>query len=185
MVLSEKIFDAINVAARIHDGQYRKAQHVIPVVPFIVHPVRVGMTVMRMGFPEDVIIAGILHDSVEDTECTIEDIQSLFGNAVALLVEKLTDSDNELSFAERKKIQAEKYLDAAPELKAIKAADLYDNIRSTVIAKRSGEDIFKALSHPIKEYIKFQRQLLDAIQNEWEHPLCDEIENYLCELESF
>lgn len=177
MIFSEKIFEAVNFAAKKHDGQFRLSS----AVPYIVHPFRVGMALMKIGCDENVIIAGILHDVAEDTDATLEDISKMFGDAVALYVGALTDPD--APYAERKRLQIEKYSHASSEIKAIKAADLLDNIRSTVLGMREGEDVLKSLSHTKEEYIRNQHLLLNALQEGWQSPLCDDIAMYLDELE--
>ena len=55
-------------------------------IPYITHPVAVGMILANAGCPDELIIAGILHDTVEDTEVTLEQIETEFGKAVADIV---------------------------------------------------------------------------------------------------
>ena len=82
---TERIKRAIAVAKDAHDGQYRKTGE-----PYIVHPLAVKKILEEWGMDEDTIIAGILHDTVEDTSLTLEDIRKDFGESVAFLVDGVT-----------------------------------------------------------------------------------------------
>ena len=73
---------AIEFAAHVHSGMYRKGNH----QPYIFHPLEVLSLVSLMTDDDEILSAAILHDTVEDTPATIEDIKSLFGERVAKLV---------------------------------------------------------------------------------------------------
>src|SRR5438045_7386901 len=81
---------AIEVAARAHYGQVRKGTD----IPYISHPYAVGMMLARAGCPEEVIAAGILHDTVEDTYITLEYLRETFGEQVTLIVEGCSEPDH-------------------------------------------------------------------------------------------
>lgn len=81
----DRIKHAIEVATKAHEGQFRKTGE-----PYIVHPLAVKKILEEWGMDEDTIIAGILHDTVEDTDLTIEDIKREFGDTVAFLVDGVT-----------------------------------------------------------------------------------------------
>lgn len=76
---------AIDVASKAHAGQKRKSGE-----PYIIHPIAVSATLIEWGMDIDSVIAGILHDTVEDTEMTLEEIESTFGKDVAFLVDGVT-----------------------------------------------------------------------------------------------
>lgn len=76
---------AIDMAAEGHEGQKRKSGE-----PYISHPLSVASTLIDWGMDIDSIIAGVLHDTVEDTEVTLDKIESLFGKDVAFLVDGVT-----------------------------------------------------------------------------------------------
>ena len=71
----EKLDYAILFATKAHDGQRRKTDN----VDMIFHPFTVGMMLQREGMTDETVIAGILHDVVEDTSYTLQDIETLFG----------------------------------------------------------------------------------------------------------
>jgi (p)ppGpp synthase/HD superfamily hydrolase len=73
---------AIEVAAKAHENQFRKGTD----IPYITHPLAVGLILAKAGCSDDVIIAGILHDTVEDTSITLDYIRDTFGNKVSTIV---------------------------------------------------------------------------------------------------
>ena len=76
---------AIKFATKAHEGQLRKSGD-----PYIVHPLAVMQILKDWGMDEDTCIAGVLHDTVEDTDVTLEDIRREFGETVAFLVDGVT-----------------------------------------------------------------------------------------------
>ena len=82
---SERIKKAVKMAEQAHAGQFRKTGE-----PYIVHPLAVKKILEEWGMDEDTIIAGILHDTVEDTDLTLETIKNEFGDSVAFLVNGVT-----------------------------------------------------------------------------------------------
>lgn len=87
--MSDRIHDAIIMAANAHAGQIRKGTE----TPYIVHPFETGMILQYHKAEEDVIIAGILHDTLEDTHLTATEIKAQFGEHVMRLVESVTYPD--------------------------------------------------------------------------------------------
>lgn len=82
---SERILRAVEIAKTAHEGQFRKTGE-----PYIVHPLAVKKILEEWSMDEDTIIAGILHDTVEDTNLTLDDIRKEFGESVAFLVDGVT-----------------------------------------------------------------------------------------------
>ena len=82
---SDRIKRAVEVAKKAHEGQLRKTGE-----PYIIHPLAVKKILEEWGMDEDTIIAGILHDTVEDTSLTLDDIRKEFGDSVAFLVDGVT-----------------------------------------------------------------------------------------------
>ena len=92
---------AIRFATSTHSGQTRKGK---PDVPYITHPLSVALILSGVGASDDVIIAGILHDTVEDSTgaVTLEDLRAEFGENVAELVGHVTEK-KQVSFLGRTK----------------------------------------------------------------------------------
>ena len=84
-----RINAAISLATKAHDGQLRKSGD-----PYITHPLAVKKIVESWGMDEDTIIAAILHDTVEDTAVTLQEIKDQFGEQVAFLVDGVTKLSN-------------------------------------------------------------------------------------------
>lgn len=82
---SDRIKQAVQIATKAHEGQLRKTGE-----PYIIHPLAVKKILEEWGMDEDTIIAGILHDTVEDTDLTLNDIKNEFGESVAFLVDGVT-----------------------------------------------------------------------------------------------
>ena len=76
---------AIDLASTAHKGQKRKSGE-----PYIIHPLSVATTLINWGMDIDSVIAGVLHDTVEDTETTLETLETTFGKDVAFLVDGVT-----------------------------------------------------------------------------------------------
>ena len=122
------MIDVIVFATEAHEGQVRKYTG----VPYITHPISVGFIIASVRWftnDQDVIAAGILHDVLEDTDRTVEDIFELCNQRVTDFVEDVTDisklSDGNRKY--RKKIEIEHLAVAPPESKTIKLADILDN----------------------------------------------------------
>lgn len=76
---------AIDFAVKAHAGQKRKSGE-----PYIIHPLAAAATLIDWGMDIDTVLAGVLHDTVEDTQVTLEEIENLFGHDVAFLVDGVT-----------------------------------------------------------------------------------------------
>jgi hypothetical protein len=117
---------AINFAAMAHNGQTRKSTS----IPYISHPFAVGMLLQKMKCAEEVIAAGILHDTLEDTSTTFEDLAQHFGIRVAKLVLAASEEDKSLPWKERKQHTIDGLPDAYAEEIQIIIADKLHNLRS-------------------------------------------------------
>lgn len=122
---------AIEVAAKAHKDHYRKVTD----IPYIVHPFEVAMVLQENGADEEVIAAGILHDTLEDTALTQEDIREIFGDRVLEMVlgasEELEDREN-TPWDDRKQHTIEHLKNAPLDVKMIACADKLSNIRSMI-----------------------------------------------------
>ncbi len=122
---------ALRQAAYWHRAQTRKATG----IPYIQHPVAVAMIVDRLGFDEDVVIAALLHDVVEDTEATFQDVASEFGDPVASLVRDLSEEKTDAQgrkrpWADRKRDHLEALSRASVPARAVALADKLHNLTS-------------------------------------------------------
>jgi (p)ppGpp synthase/HD superfamily hydrolase len=122
----EIVEKALQTASKAHEGQYRKLTD----IPYITHPVAVGMLLMKAGYLDDVVAAGILHDTVEDTALTLEDLKREFGEKIAEIVAGCSEPDKSLSWEKRKEHTIDFLKTASMEIRAVACADKLHNIRS-------------------------------------------------------
>ena len=122
---------AYRIGREAHKDQVRKSGE-----PYIIHPLWVGIILADLEMDKETIVAGMLHDAVEDTEMTLEDITREFGEEVALLVDGVTKL-GQLSYAQDKlEVQAENlrkmFLAMAKDIRVIiiKLADRLHNMRT-------------------------------------------------------
>lgn len=97
----ELIQKAYVFAATAHAGQTRLSGE-----PYLSHPLAVADTLAEMGFDEPTVVAGLLHDTVEDTKATLEEIEENFGEEVADIVDGVTKI-SKISFENKEEAQAE------------------------------------------------------------------------------
>ena len=126
--MKKQIEKAIQFATEAHEGQIRKYTG----EPYIVHPLAVMETVSTVEHTDEMLMAAVLHDTVEDCDVTLDDIVSHFGPIVADLVEQLTDislpEDGNRAF--RKAMDRDHSAQASAQGQTIKIADLIDNTKS-------------------------------------------------------
>ncbi|MGM9986329.1 MAG: HD domain-containing protein [Bacillaceae bacterium] len=140
--MNERINKAIEFACRAHEGQYRKLSN----APFISHPMSVAMTLQQIQCDEDTIIAGLLHDTIEDTNVTYDEIVDLFGERVAKIVAGDTEENNK-SWEQRKQHTIDSIKTAPIEVILLILADKIHNLQTIYIEKeKNGEDIFNYFS---------------------------------------
>lgn len=121
----QRLSEAVQYAAEQHRDQRRKNKSK---APYINHPIEVMTLVSKETQDVEVLMAAVLHDVIEDTKATKEDIESRFGKRVASIVMEVTD-DKSLPKVERKKRQITHALEISPAAKLVKMADKYSNIK--------------------------------------------------------
>jgi (p)ppGpp synthase/HD superfamily hydrolase len=123
---SELIRKALEMAERAHSGQTRNGSGGMA---YIHHPVAVAELLAAHGFDESTVAAALLHDVVEDSEASVDDIAAAFGPRVAELVAALTEDESIEPFGRRKDAHRRHVEAAGREALAIYAADKLSNIR--------------------------------------------------------
>lgn len=124
-----RLLSAVIFGQQKHAGQIRKYGGN---EPYFNHCLRVAKTVSDAGFVQDAVIAALLHDTLEDTDCSQDEILNLFGAQVLHYVVQLTDTPVTLGInrAQRKVIDAQRIKKAGLIVQAIKCADIMDNLPS-------------------------------------------------------
>jgi (p)ppGpp synthase/HD superfamily hydrolase len=166
---------AIEVAAWAHRNQVRKGTD----IPYIAHPFAVGLMLSRAGCSDDVVAAGILHDTIEDTHLTAEDLRRDFGEKIASIVEGCSEPDKSLGWEERKRHTIE-YMRTAPwDVRAVSCADKLHNLRSIERAIETlGEEVWTRFKRGRADQEWYYRAMLDVLcasrPGEPDIPLCRE-----------
>jgi len=124
------VLDACAFAMRMHAGQQRKYTG----EPYVLHCLEVARIVAEVGGSPTMVAAALLHDVVEDTEASIEDVRARFGEEIAQGVACLTDVSRpeDGNRAVRKAMDHEHLAQAPAEMKTVKLADVISNTRSIV-----------------------------------------------------
>lgn len=127
--MSARLLEAIRFGINKHKNQTRKNK---TKEPYIVHPIEACQMLMESNVQdEDVLIAAVLHDVLEDTETTFDEIKTKFGVRVATIVLQCTD-DKTISKVERKKAQIEHVRAACVGAKLVKLADKLSNLQGLI-----------------------------------------------------
>ena len=127
MADSQLLLKALDFAAIKHKNQRRKNPEK---TPYINHPIGVANILSNEADITDieVLVSAVLHDTVEDTETTFEELEENFGTVIRKIVEECSD-DKSLSKAERKQKQIEHTPMCSPKAKLVKLADKIYNLR--------------------------------------------------------
>lgn len=163
---NDRIFDAIDFATIAHNGQIRKTSG----IPKIVHPYGVALLLSSYNYSEDLIIAGLLHDVVEDCkEYSIYDIEKRFGNLVMQYVSDVTEPDKSLDWKTRKLNHIKHLKDAIYESKVLCAADKIHNLVSLEKELEvQGEDVWKKFNAGKSEVCWYYSSMCDSILHGYE-----------------
>lgn len=152
-----KLFEAASFSAKKHIGQTRKGKDE---APYINHPLEVANLLINIGKVDDydVLIAAILHDTVEDTDTTREEIAELFGENVASIVMEVTD-DKSLPKAERKEKQVEHAPHLSDGAKQLKLGDKISNITDVMKNPPDGWSDQRRL-----EYVEWGERVVNGLR---------------------
>ncbi|MGR9107436.1 MAG: HD domain-containing protein [Gammaproteobacteria bacterium] len=139
------VLRAAHFAAMKHRDQRRK-DHVSS--PYINHPIAVALLLAEIGRVEDpeVIAAALLHDTIEDTDTTPEELESAFGARVRKIVEEVTD-DKSLRKTERKRRQIEHASQLSFGAALVKLGDKISNVTDVTNAPPAGWDLQRRMEY--------------------------------------
>jgi len=170
--MASLIDKAIEFAAKAHRDQLRKGTD----IPYISHPFAVGIILVEAGCEPEVVAAGILHDTLEDTDTSYDDLASRFGSAVADIVVGCSEPDKSLSWEQRKEHTVQ-YLKTAPgPIRLVACADKLHNVRSTLRAMESCGDselVWKRFKRGREQQEWYYRELIESLGHESSFPLLD------------
>jgi len=162
-MFSAEIERTLRIAERAHRGQERKCSDG---VPYVLHPIHCALSLARLGQPEHVVVAAILHDIVEDCEgWTVERVEAEFGTRVAGIVAELTE-DKTKSWEERKRLQVEHVAEMSRDALLVKAADVLHNLSTLVLDLERSADhaaVWGRFNAGRERTIARSRALVDAL----------------------
>lgn len=139
---------ALEKARVAHEGQVRNGSGGMP---YVEHPVRVAALLDERGYREEVLAAALLHDVVEDSGTSLDELREEFGGEVAGLVGALTDDESIDSYRERKAEHRERVAAADGEAMAIYAADKLTNSSTLRAAyEREGDAVREEFKVPLE-----------------------------------
>lgn len=161
---------ALQTAAKAHEGQYRKGSN----IPYITHPVAVGMILLEAGYGAEMVAAGILHDTVEDTALSLKDIESLFGPEVAGMVAGASEPDKSLSWEERKEHTIQFLKTASKEIRVVVCADKLHNIRTiTDDLNEYGEEVWNRFKRGKQQQSWYYQNIVKSLGEQSTFPLLE------------
>ena len=168
-------FRAVRFAAQAHHGQIRKLGN----IPFIIHPIAVAAFLAEYYPEQEMIIAAILHDVVEDTSYNLTDIEQRFGSEVALLVDGVSEQDKSLPWKERKAAYFSRLQNAPIEVIRLSAADKYHNLVALVDFWKNDKDAIFNHFNADKQQILAKYQELINFYTKKQIPWADELQMLL------
>lgn len=191
MFLTKRIERAIVKATVLHAPQARKVSR----VPYITHPYSVAFLLAHYVDDEDVIIAGLMHDVLEDVpHYSEEDLKHDFGERVFSIVKEVTEdftqaekedpSLRKKGWRERKEKYLSNLTDDSREALLIAAADKIHNLRSILAEyENHGQKVWTMFGRDQKEMFWFYEEATRIISERLSHPIVNELKSALAEME--
>lgn len=174
MFLTQRIEKALSVTLTIHANQKRKGDNM---TPYAVHPVSVAMLLARYSDDENVIIAGLLHDAIEDTEYNELEIERDFGPKVLYIVKEVTESAPKSEPWEKRKMD---YLmnikNKSTEACLVTCADKIHNLKSLSYAYAiMGDALWRRFNASKEKKLWFYEKIYEEINKKTRHGLVREL----------
>ena len=153
---------AIEVAVKAHRKQVRKGTK----IAYITHPFAVGVILAKAGCAEEVIAAGLLHDTVEDARVKLSRIREEFGEKVAYVVEKCTEPDKRRPWDKRKQHTLDSLEEAGLDVKFVVCADKLHNIRTIARDyRRVGDRVWRRFRRGREDQRWYYTSLLNSLRS--------------------
>ncbi len=182
--LGPRFRKAMVYAACLHANQARKGTD----VPYLAHLLAVAGLALENGGDEDVAIAALLHDAVEDQggQITLGAIRQKFGERVAKIVEECTDSliTPKPPWEERKAKYIAHLRKASADARLVSAADKLHNVRAILFDyRRIGDAVWARFSRSKEATLAYYRRVADILRETSPSPIVDELDRVVKELE--
>lgn len=170
------IYEAIHTTIKAHEHQHRKLDN----DKYAAHPIEVGILLAKYGFSDEVICAGILHDTVEDTSVTLQMLRDQFGDTIANYVSYCSESDKSLPWKERKLAYLKQIQNAPKEVLYIICTDKLTNIKSIYRnIDQMGSSLWDVFNAGYDQQKWYYQASLDALSSLEGHPLYEELKSYV------
>lgn len=184
---SYRIEQAIKAASILHKDQSRKGP--IP-YPYITHLMAVALLLHDYTDNEDIIVAGLLHDTVEDTDYTLKELEEDFGKNVRDIVSTVTEpastSEKGMSWKEQKKAYFNQLKNGTDEALLVAAADKVHNMRSVVETYIELPDDFKnSFGGSLLERVQQYQRLSNLFNARLKNPIVGEFNHVFSEYKNF
>lgn len=152
---------ATRFVAEKHEGQYRKGLN----IPYSTHLFSVARILKNAGYGEPIVIAGLLHDMLEEQVTTEEELQEKFGDQVLALVKASTELDKSLSWDERKHYVIELIQQKSDEQVAIMLAEKLHNVRAiTAEIAQLGDQVWDNFTAPREKQEWYYRSIISEVR---------------------
>jgi (p)ppGpp synthase/HD superfamily hydrolase len=170
-----KIHNAIIFASIKHQNQKRKGTN----LPYIVHPMEVMQILTENGCNENVIVAGILHDTLEDTDTTPQEIEKEFGKEILAIVQSESE-DKSKTWKERKQHTIDCLKTDSLETKLVCCADKLSNIRSMYVDfQNCGAELWKRFNASKEDIGWYYHSIADNLSGLEGYKMYDELQKYV------
>jgi (p)ppGpp synthase/HD superfamily hydrolase len=158
-----RLEQAMRWSARCHHGQMRKADD----IPYFQHVAAVALVLAQAGFDEDVVIAGFLHDVVEDTRATLDEVAARFGPDVCEVVQYCSEVKTDAQgrkrpWIDRKRDHLAALASAPLDVQAVVLADKLHNLTSIELDLLEGRNVWAQFNADRPQVLWYNRAAIEA-----------------------
>jgi len=188
IIYTLRMKNAIRFSIKTHEV-YQKQKRKGKDIAYITHPMTVGTILALAGAREEVVIAGILHDTIEDSveEKKVDEAMLLdrFGREVMEIVKSVSEDKDCADWEERKRKAREKIKTYNQDSLLVKSADIISNVSELIDDFiLGGDEIFNRFGGPKEKVVANYLKAMEMILNRWkENPLANDLKNLSMELE--
>jgi (p)ppGpp synthase/HD superfamily hydrolase len=176
--IKDLVHEAVVFATQKHAGTNRKSTN----LPYITHPLEEMQILIAEGCSEEVIVAGILHDTLEDTETTKKEILELFGKNILKIVTAESE-DKSKTWKERKQTTIDNLPEEALEVKLVCCADKLSNLRAMAADKKTiGDKLWERFNAEKSDIAWYYHGIVAAMPDLGDYRMYAELKGLLGEV---
>lgn len=163
MVLNKLIQEALHDTLKLHKTQLRKGTD----IPYASHPITLAMLLIESGLEEKIIVAALLHDTIEDTDMTIHQLKTKYGEEITNMVLNCTEPDQSLKWEIRKQNTIEQFGEKPDDVKWVIIADKLHNLYSLKHQHDDmGDSLWQYFSRGYEQQKWYYSSLLNLFEQE-------------------